>query len=168
MSLEELIQHGVWEQALPEAIGGAAVALIVLATDSVRSRRARGARIRKAGEAAATELASKRTAASLVADGRVPPDQVRQIPQGGLASLVQVGMERIGDAEVDVALARVSEELECFNGTALRLAVETTGVSRAMGDHDSRTAELYASAQSRAKAVVEALDELDTLLRPDV
>jgi hypothetical protein len=158
-------QASVWDTALPEAVGGAAVAIVVLLTEWTRLHLNRKARIAKAEFAARAELHLVRAAANLVAEGEAIPAEIQPLRYASLASLVRSGMERVGDPDYELSLGRISDETDLYNGLVLRLLLESSGVNRAMGDHPSAMSGLNQSAQQSAGRLVTALDELGTLLQ---
>lgn len=146
-------------KALPEAIGGGAVAFVLFLADWMRSSRANSERRRLSRQAARTELHGLRSTAEAT---REPLDGVvlRSVDAGVLFALVRIGMERTGDPMTEVELGRVARSCQAFNAAASRAFAEASGVSRAMGDH----AEMLSLAHDQlARAARELKDSLDGL-----
>lgn len=154
-----------WQNAIPEAIGGATVALIVFVAEWIRGGIVRSRQIGKARFAALTELRTIRSSANSVLEAEAMPAEVHPLRTSALQSLVQIGMEGLGKPDHEAALAVICEEVDTFNALTLRLVIETSGISRAMGDHSQTVSGLWTSLQQAARRIVENVDGLARLLR---
>lgn len=154
------VSDNIWANAVPEAIGGGSVAVVLLFVEWVRERWRHSAKISKARAAADSELQSLRSVAAALSEGRDADSRPGRLDAGPLTSLIRLGMERIGDLDTEAALARVRGGVEVCNGHSETLAREASSVGRAMGDHAAVVAGLVVAQKDAAKCLVRMIDEL--------
>lgn len=165
MSLDCVLK--VLENALPEAIGGASVAAVLFLAEWIRNRIARAARMKKARFAALTELRAIRDGANAALQGKADAYVLNPIRGNALPGLIQVSMERLGDPAYEAALAAVTNEVETFNGLAMRLLFESVGSARAMGGHAKICAEIREALSQSANSVIRNVDDFVRLIGSD-
>lgn len=145
---------GLLESALAEAVGGGTVASVVILAEWFRNWRSGQDRKKRARTAVEVEL--HRLDRALHSRNRPPP----VVHIDAIVALVRVGMDRTGDPLNETDLAHLQAAIDEYNAAAVRLAGESTGASRAMGDHATVMASLEeqtANARMDVEAAVAAL-----------
>lgn len=156
-------EPSIWQGALPEALGGGTVALVLLGLERLRDHLKRKETLSKARFAIKTELRTLRRAAVSMQDmGETQvPNQLRGF---ALAPLVQVSMEGLGQPDLEAGLASVLGYIDQCNSLALSIAIESIGVNRAMGDHEETVAAAMAHLKEATSTLISSIDAFDRLV----
>lgn len=153
----------VWQNALPEAIGGGVVALVLMGFERWRDSRKRNESLAKARFAVKTELRTLRQAALLMRD-LDRAHHPRPLRGFALAPLVQLAMDGLGKPDLEAGLATILGLVDQCNGLVMTIAIETTGVNRAMGDHDETVSNATAKLRESAVDLILGIDAFDRLV----
>lgn len=132
--------------ALPEAIGGAVVAIVLIAFERWRAHVERKEKEKRAKSAILIEL--RGYIFSLDAFLQAKPDErhLRNFSIATIATLIRVNLEELGTPSFESALGDIQILSDQFNMSLNQLQFEKLGINRAMSDaaevNDRRNAQV--------------------------